>query len=254
MRVAAALAVVVVVAVSCAGDRSAPSSAGGLDGELVVFAAASLTDAFGDIAEAFERHHPEVSVELDFGPSSRLATQIVEGAPADVFAAADDTTMAIAVDAGALRGAPEVFARNRLEIAVPAGNPGGVSGLADFANDDLLIGLCAAPVPCGRLGRAALADAGVTPAIDTQEVDVRSLLTKIEAGELDAGIVYRTDVLAADGAVEGIDLPDGGNSVATYTVAPVADGDAPDAAAAFIDLVLSAEGRRRLEDHGFLAP
>lgn len=254
MRVAAALAVVVVVAVSCAGDRSAPSSAGGLDGELVVFAAASLTDAFGDIAEAFERHHPEVSVELDFGPSSRLATQIVEGAPADVFAAADDTTMAIAVDAGALRGAPEVFARNRLEIAVPAGNPGGVSGLADFANDDLLIGLCAAPVPCGRLGRTALADAGVTPAIDTQEVDVRSLLTKIEAGELDAGIVYRTDVLAGGGAVTGIHIPAAANVTATYPIAVLTGGANPEGAATFVAFVLSAQGQGLLASYGFEVP
>ncbi len=251
MRAAATLCVAVVVSAGCAIGGC--SSEGGRRGELLVFAAASLTDAFGDIAVAFERQHPEITVALDFGPSSRLATQVAEGAPADVFASADETTMAVAVDAGAVRGEPEVFARNRLEIAVPPGNPGRVSGLADFADEELLIGLCAEEVPCGRFGREALAEAGVAPAIDSNEADVRSLLTKLKAGELDAGIVYRTDVLAADGAVEGIELPEDQRVVATYPIASLGGDDAPEAAA-FVDLVLSEQGQRILGRHGFLAP
>jgi molybdate transport system substrate-binding protein len=254
VRVAAVVAVSVLVAVSCARDGGRSSSSGSLSGQLVVFAAASLTDAFGDIAEAVESEQPALDVALDFGPSSRLATQIAEGAPADVFASADDTTMAVAVDAGAVRGEPEVFARNRLEIAVPAGNPGRVSSLADFADEDLLIGLCAEEVPCGHLGRDALDSAGVAPAVDTNEADVRSLLTKIEAGELDAGLVYRTDVLAAEGAVEGIELADGQDVETTYSIASLATGDAPGTAAALVDFVLSDPGRRILRRHGFLAP
>jgi molybdate transport system substrate-binding protein len=229
MRLAAVLAALGVTVAGCG------SGGDGHGKQLVVFAAASLTDAFGDIADLFERQHPDVAVTLDFGPSSRLAAQIAEGAPADVFASADDTTMAVAVDAGAVRGKPEVFARNRLEIAVPAGNPEGVSGLADLADEDLLIGLCAEEVPCGRFGREALAEAEVEPSIDTNEADVRSLLNKLTVGELDAG------------------LPDDVNVVASYELATL-DADATDEAAAFVDLVRSARGQRILAERGFLAP
>ncbi len=137
---------------------------------------------------------------------------------------------------------------------MPAGNEAGVTGLDDFANDALLIGLCAEEVPCGEFGREALANAGVTPAIDTNEPDVRSLLTKVEAGELDAGIVYITDVLAAGDSVEGIDIPPEDNVIATYPIADLTEAANAEAAEAFVAFVLSEEGQQMLADFGFAAP
>jgi molybdate transport system substrate-binding protein len=157
------------------------------------------------------------------------------------------------VEAGENSGEPEIFTTNLLEIAVPAGNPAGITGLADFANEELLIGLCAEEVPCGEFGRVALANAGVTPAIDTNEPDVRALLTKVEAGELDAGIVYVTDVMSAEG-VEGIEIPEGENVLAEYPIAALSGAPNPDGAAAFVEFVLSDEGQAILADFGFMAP
>jgi molybdate transport system substrate-binding protein len=137
-----------------------------------------------------------------------------------------------------------------LEIAVPAGNPAEVEGLDDFADDSLLIGLCAADAPCGEFAREALDHAGVTPAQDTDEPDVRSLLTKIEAGELDAGIVYRTDVASTDG-VEGIEVAEEDDVVADYPIAVLANAGEPDIAAAFVEFVLSDDGQAILDSYGF---
>jgi molybdate transport system substrate-binding protein len=246
------------LAVAACGDDDAadPSTTetGALRGSLRLFAAASLTDAFTEVGESFGDDHPEVTVEFNFAASSALAAQIHEGAPADVFASADASNMQKVIDSGEVTAAPELFATNILEIAVPAGNPGDVETLDDFSNPDLLIGLCAEEVPCGRFGREALENAGVVPEIDTNEPDVRSLLTKIEAGELDAGLVYQTDVRSAGDAVEGIEIPADDNVVATYPIAPTAAAANPDAAEAFIAFVLSSEGQEILASHGFLQP
>jgi molybdate transport system substrate-binding protein len=231
------------------GANAAPATR--LEGTITVFAAASLTDAFTDAADAFEADNPDVTIELNFAASSSLREQILAGAPADVFASANISNMDQVVEAGEADGEGEVFARNSLEIAVPAGNPGGVEGLADFADADLLIGLCAVEVPCGEFGREALANADVTAAADTEEPDVRSLLTKVQAGELDAGIVYRTDVQAAGDTVEGIEIAADDNVVADYPVAALSGSGAPDTAAAFVDFLLSADGQEILESYGF---
>jgi molybdate transport system substrate-binding protein len=151
-------------------------------------------------------------------------------------------------------GEPEIFVTNLLQIAVPTGNPAGVTGLQDFARDELLIGLCAEDVPCGEFGREALASAGVTPAIDTNETDVRALLTKIEAGELDAGITYVTDVMSTGGTVEGIEIPEENNVVAEYPIAALAAAPNPEAAAAFVEFVLSDDGQAILKGYGFSSP
>ena len=144
-----------------------------------------------------------------------------------------------------------VFATNALQIAVPAGNEAGITGLADFADPDLLIGLCAAEAPCGQFGREALANAGVEASVDTNEADVRSLLTKIENGELDAGIVYRTDVQAAGDAVEGVDIPADQNVVAACPIASLDDAADRELAESFVEFVLSDAGQAILLSHGF---
>lgn len=218
---------------------------GGNAHEIVVSAASSLTGVFSEMKAAFEAEHPDTNVILNFGGSSALREQILEGAPVDVFASANTVTMD---QVAALVDVPSVFAINRLAIAVPTDNPGGVSSLADFGRPELLIGLCSQAVPCGSLARVALADANVEPAVDSDEPDVRALLTKIEAGELDAGIVYATDVLGAD--VGGIPL-----DVATeYPIAALIDAPNPRGAADFLTFVLSDVGQAILQSHGFGTP
>lgn len=244
------LFVVVLLLASC-GDDSA--DADGADGEIVVFAAASLTDAFEEVATAFEDANPGSSVELSLASSSSLREQIIEGAPADVFASADQSNMDELVEADEA-SLPEVFVRNELQIAVPTGNDARVTGLADFSREELLVGLCAEEVPCGRFGRQALANAGVDPAQDTDEPDVRSLLSKVESGELDAGLVYRTDVLAAGDGVEGIEIPEEDNVTAAYPIAVLTRSSAPEVAAAFVAFVLADEGQAILASYGFEAP
>ena len=226
----------------------------GADGEVLVSAAASLTDAFSEMEAAFEAANPETDVLLNTGGSSALREQILAGAPADVFASANMSNMDQVVDAGEVEGELAIFARNRLEIAVPRANPGSVAGLADFARDDLLIGLCAESVPCGDYGRRTLQNAGVIPAVDTEEPNVRALLTKIEEGELDAGIVYETDVTSSDGGVEGVAIPDDVNVYADYPIAVLVEAPNADGAAGFVAFVLSQEGRGILADHGFVLP
>lgn len=258
------MSVLVLVLAACGGSDaettttaaggSTPAPSSGLEGEVLVSAAASLTDAFAEVEAEFEAANPDVDVVLNLGPSSGLREQILEGAPADVFASANTSNMDQVAEAGEVTGEAQIFVRNLLQIAVPAGNPAGIAGLEDFGNDELLIGLCAEDVPCGDFGRQALANAGVTPAIDTNEPDVRALLTKVEAGELDAGIVYVTDVISTDGAVEGVDIPDELNVVADYPIAVLANAPNPEAAAAFVAFVLSEEGQAILADYGFAAP
>lgn len=244
------------VACSDDGDGAADTTAttGSVEGEVLVFAAASLTDAFGEVKTAFEEDHPDADVQLNFGGSSALREQILAGAPADVFASANESNMTDVVDAGDVASDPQIFVTNQLQIAVPAGNPGKVKDLGDFANDELLIGLCAEEVPCGDFAREALEGVGVEPAIDTNEPDVRALLTKIGTDELDAGIVYVTDVTAAGDRVEGIDIPAADNVVAEYPIAELAESPNAEGAKAFTEFVLSDEGQRILTDYGFGKP
>jgi molybdate transport system substrate-binding protein len=225
-----------------------------VEDELLVSAAASLTDAFGEVESAFEEENPDVDVVLNLGSSSALREQVLEGAPADVFASANTSNMDQVAQAGELSGEAEIFVTNSLQIAVPTGNPAGVTGLEDFAREELLIGLCAEDVPCGDFGRQALENAGISPSIDTNEPDVRALLTKIEAGELDAGITYVTDVLSSSGTVEGIEIPAEVNVVAEYPIATLAGVPNADAAAAWVEFVLSDEGQAILTSYGFTSP
>jgi molybdate transport system substrate-binding protein len=239
-----------------AGLLAGTSCGGSEDGtrQVLVSAAASLTDAFADIEGAFEAIHPDVDVVMNLGGSSNLRDQILEGAPADVFASADTPNMDRVVAAGRAAAPPRTFARNTLTIAVPVGNPAGVTGLDDFSDPRLLIGLCAEAVPCGALARRALHAAGIAASVDTNEPDVRALLTKIEAGELDAGLVYVTDVAARDGRAEAIAIEAGAEVATEYPIAVVKGTHNLADAEAFMAFVVSPEGQRILNGHGFASP
>lgn len=259
---AASVAATVGLAVTLAGcgSNSAPPAArpperaDRMTGTVTVLAAASLTEAFGKIADDFEREHPGVQVKLSFAGSSTLASQIEQGIPADVFASADTQTMQQVASDGDLAGRAAVFTRNRLQIAVPRGNPAHVRGLADFADADLSLALCAKEVPCGAAADKAFHAAGVTPRPDTLEKDVKAVLTKVRSGEVDAGIVYRTDVLSAGRDVEGIDFPEAAKAINAYPIASLHDAPNPRAARAFVAYVRSAAGRRVLSRDGFGQP
>lgn len=242
--------------VGCGADAEVP--AGGrpaeVRGTVTVLAAASLTDAFTELGRLFERAHPGVTVQLSFAASSELASQVTAGAPADVFASASTDTMDQVVAAGTTAGPPVVFARNTLQIAVPPGNPGDVTGLADLAREDLAVALCAPEVPCGAAAARALTAARVTAAVDTFEQDVRAALTKVVLGEVDAALVYRTDVESAGGDVVGIDFPEATQAVNDYPIAVLADAPNPVAARAFLDAVLSPSGASVLQGDGFQPP
>lgn len=224
---------------------------GGSGRTVLVFAAASLTDAFAELEIAFEADHPDVDVQLNLAGSSALREQILEGAPADVFAAADERIMAEVVTADLVAGSPEIFAVNALALVVPAGNPGGVTGLESVADESLLVGVCAPAVPCGRFAAELFDRAGVTPRPDTTEPDVRALLTKVAEDELDLGVVYVTDAVAAGPDVERIDIVAGVNVEARYPIAALSDSES---AAEFVAFVQSEAGQAILARQGFEAP
>lgn len=251
---AAGGAVLVVALAGCGGgDGADPSGSGGAGAEettLRVFAAASLTESFQALEGTFENQHPGVDVELELGPSSGLAEQVDAGAPADVFASASTDTMQSLVDADRVEQ-PTVFATNSLEIAVPPDNPGGVQQLADLADPGVTVAVCAPDVPCGVVATEVLDGAGLDVQPVTEEVDVKSVLTKVTLGEVDAGLVYVTDVRAAGDDVTGVEIPAAANAVTDYPVAVVADSPQADLAQEWVDLVLSAEGTRVLQEAGF---
>ncbi|RBY76520.1 molybdate ABC transporter substrate-binding protein [Blastococcus sp. TF02-09] len=253
MRVARLLtgAVLAVALTSCGAADGSEDAAEGPSGTLTVFAAASLTDVFTELGDRLEQDNPGLDIRFNFAGSSALATQIVQGAPADLFASANPQQMAVVTDAGLEAGEPVVFTENVLEIAVPAGNPGGVTGLADFADPDLVLSVCAAAVPCGAAAAEVFEAAGITPVPDTEEEDVRAGLTKVQLGEVDAALVYASDVRSAGPDVEGIPFPEAEQAINEYPLCVLEDAPNPAAAQAFADLVLSDEGRAALADAGF---
>ncbi|WP_307450468.1 MULTISPECIES: molybdate ABC transporter substrate-binding protein [Microbacterium] len=233
----------------CASAAPEPPASGDqIAGTVEVYAAASLQRSFDEIAAAFEDQNPEVSVSAVYDGSSTLATQIGEGAPADVFASADEKNMA---KVASQAPDPRLFAGNTLVIAVPAGNPGAVETLADLTRVTTV--LCAAEVPCGAASATLLSNAGVTVTPASAEQNVTAVLTKVAAGEADAGLVYATDVVGrAD--VEAI-VPEGADAVVnSYPIATLTDAPNPEAASAFVAFVLSDDGQRILRDAGFRAP
>jgi len=237
---------------SCGSDDS--EGGDGTDASLTVYAAASLTAEFGDIADQFEAKHPGVEVKLSFGGSSDLVTQIQEGAPADVFASADTANMDKLADADLTGAGPRPFATNTLEIAVPPGNPAGIASFQDLAKPDVKLVVCAPEVPCGAAAKQVADDAGVTLSPVSEEQSVTDVLGKVTSGEADAGLVYVTDVQAAAGDVEGVTFPESQDVVNTYPIAPVEGSDEANLAQEFIQFVLSDTGQNVLADYGFGQP
>jgi molybdate transport system substrate-binding protein len=220
--------------------------------DLTIFAAASLTDVFTALAARHEQGQPG-RVSLSFAGSQQLARQILDGAPADIYAAASFDEMEELVERGLLTP-PRTFARNRLAIAVEPGNPLGLDELADLARPDVVLVLPTVHAPAGRYAAAALDAAGVAVTASSYETDVRGALSKVRLGEADAAIVYRSDVIAAGDAVDSIEIPAAHNVEVSYPIAVTTAGGSEDRAAAFVDLLLSSDGRQLLLDHGFALP
>jgi molybdate transport system substrate-binding protein len=215
-----------------------------------VFAAASLREAFTRLGQQFEAAHPGTKVVLNFGPSSGLATQITAGAPADVFASASEKVMDQVVKGGAATS-PTNFASNVMQIAVPPKNPGKVIRLSDLARSTVKVALCQKAVPCGVTAAKVFANAKLTVTPVTQEVDVKAVLTKVALGEVDAGMVYVTDVRAAGGKVRGIVIPADVNASTRYPIATLTKAPNRATAQAFTDYVLSPAGAGVLSAAGF---
>lgn len=248
----------------CGSDDSGSGSGSGagpsgstaetdVTGEITVLAAASLTESFTTLGKQFEAAHPGVKVTLSFGASSALATQVTSGAPADVFASASAKTMDAVVAAKAASD-PKTFAENVMEIAVPPANPGKITGVNDLASPGVKTALCQAQVPCGATAAKVFTNAKLTVTPVTLEPDVKSVLSKVTLGEVDAGVVYVTDVLAAGDKVKGIEIPADVNASTSYPIASLTASKNAATAAAFVDYVLSAEGAKVLTAAGFQQP
>jgi molybdate transport system substrate-binding protein len=235
-----------------AGQPAGSARAGGTAvGRVTVLAAASLTESFTAIGTRFEQFNPSVEVTFSFGGSSGLAQQITSGAPADVFAAASPATMKTVTDAGDATGTPAVFVRNQLVIAVPRGNPKGLTTLAALARPGVKVALCAEQVPCGAAAKQALGRAGVGLTPVTLEQDVRAALAKVKLGEVDAALVYRTDAKSAAAQVDGVEFAESAGAINDYPIVALKDAPNPAGAAAFVAFVQTPEAQQILTDAGF---
>lgn len=241
---------------SCGSDSEDVSSEGvspeNMSGEVVVFAAASLAGAFTKIGDAFSSAHPDVDVVLNVGASSALVSQIAEGAPADVFASADERSIARLPRVRV--GDPVVFATNTMEIVVAPGNPLGIRGLTDVADPELIVVICSPEVPCGGYAAEVIARAEVELTPKSFEQNVSAVVAKVTLGEADAGIVYRTDVAAAGDDAAGVEIPADVNVVARYPIAVTADAPNRVGAEAFVEFVTSAQAAEILAAYGFGSP
>lgn len=242
------------------GSSSAGGSAGGgssssssVKGTITVLAAASLTEAFTTLGHQFEAANPGTKVVFSFAASSALATQITQGAPADVFASASQKNMDQVTAAGAA-SSPTVFVKNSMEIAVPPNNPANISTVADLAKSGVKVALCQAQVPCGTVAKQVFDNAKITVKPVTEEADVKSVLAKVQLGEVDAGVVYITDVRAAGDKVKGVEIASDVNASTAYPIAALSKAPNAAGAKAFVDYVLSAAGTTVLTQDGFAAP
>ena len=247
----AGVAILILAACGASPPESASSST--QSSTITVAAAASLTEVFTQIGKDFEATKPGTTVIFSFGSSATLASQIAEGAPLDVFAAANPATMQAVTDVGAA-DPPINFVSNTLQIAVPKGNPGRITGLKDFADKSKKIAICAPQVPCGTAAVKVFATAKIRPAPDTLEQDVKATLQKVASDEVDAALVYRTDVIAAREAVEGLEFSEAQRAVNVYPIAVLKGSISAAAAQQFVDYVMSADGQAVLRKAGFGKP
>jgi molybdate transport system substrate-binding protein len=224
------------------------------DDKLNVLAASSLTGTFTELGTVFEKEHPGVDVRLSFDSSATLASQVVEGAPADVLATADEQTMHTVVAAGATAERPHVFATNHLVLVVPTGNPAHVRTLGDLARPGVSYVMCVPSAPCGHVAATVLDRANIEAPAASEETDVKAVLSKVTLGEADAGLVYATDALAAGTSVRTIQIPGSKAASTSYDVAALTDTGSSELAKEWVDLVLSDRGRRLLTDAGFGPP
>ncbi|MBK0420822.1 molybdate ABC transporter substrate-binding protein [Leucobacter sp. CSA2] len=262
LSAAAAIATLTLLAAGCSAQdngnqaKASDEAAQEISGTLTVSAAASLQPAFEQLTQDFARAHPGVTFEtLSFDGSSVLATQIIGGAPVDVFASADAKNMKKVQDAGLVAGAPTPFAKSLLQIAVAPGNPLGIHTLADLAKTPggktPTVVLCAAEVPCGAASQTLLTRDGVSLKPASEEQNVTAVLTKVQAGEADAGLVYRSDVLRSAGKVEGIAIEGASEAAGLYLIAPLKDAKSPEAARAFTEFLTSQHAQEVLNQLGF---
>ncbi len=262
------------VLVGCGGDGGAPGGAGTgegsiedgatgrASGELTVLAASSLADAFGELAATFEEQNPGATVRPSFASSSELLTQIRQGAPADVFASADEAKMETAVEEGLVKEEPQIFARNRPAVIVPADNPAGIREFRDLATADGQYVIAEDGVPIAEYAEEVLANAdaeyggdfagAVLGKVVSREANVRAAANRVALGEADATFVYRSDVTQdIRDRVEVVEIPGNLNVIATYPIATLREAQNPELAEAWVDLVLSEHGQRVLEEYGF---
>jgi molybdate transport system substrate-binding protein len=258
LRMLAVALAAALTATACGSNGGGAATPGNpskkIAGTVTVFAAASLTESFTRIGKGFEAANPGTRVKLSFAGSSALAQQIDQGAPADVFASASPANVKQVVDAGLAAGQPTVFVRNQLVIAVPKGNAKRISGVKDLAAPGVKVALCAQQVPCGAAARQALNTAGVKVTPVTLEQDVKAALTKVKLGEVDAALVYRTDVRAAAADVDGVEFAESAGAVNDYPIVTLAKAPNPVAAKAFVAYVLSDAARTVFDQAGFAKP
>lgn len=262
---ASALAVGALVLAGCSGGTTDSGAGSGAEtndqasdvsGDLTVYAAASLQGAFEQLGDSFMEEHPDTNLTFSFDGSSVLATQILSGAPVDIFASADEPNMAKVTDQGLVLGIPDTFATSELVIAVPPGNPFGIESLTDLAEpgpdgDEPVVVVCAPEVPCGNASQQLLERDGVEIAPASEEQNVTAVLTKVREGEADAGLVYRSDVLSTAGEVEGVDIADAEEAAGAYMIAAIEGTASPEAAEAWIDYLNSDEAQELFGELGF---
>jgi molybdate transport system substrate-binding protein len=253
--IAAVLAAV--AAAGCSSNGSGGSASGASPaastGTITVFAAASLTESFTQLGKQFQAAHPGDTVKFSFGPSSGLAEQINNGAPADVFASAAPANMQQVVSAGNA-SSPQNFAKNFMEVATPPDNPGNVESVKDLADDSVKVALCQPQVPCGAVAAEVFKNASITVKPVTLQPDVKSVLTQVETGNVDAGMVYVTDVKAAGSKVNGVTISASDNASTLYPIATISSSTHKSIAQAFMNYVLSPAGQQVLAAAGFQKP
>ena len=253
-RTAIVLAASALVVAGCGDDGDDGGSDSSEDGgsTLTVLAASSLTDAFGELEKTYESDHSDVDVELSFDSSSTLAEQVVQGAPADVLATADEDTMQTVVDEDLTDGDPVGFAQNQLSLVTPADNPADIQTIADLDNPDVDFAVCVPDAPCGAATEKLLGIVGVTADPVTEEDNVRDTLGKVTEGEVDAGLVYVSDAQAAGDDVHVVEVPESDQVLNSDVIAVLSDAQDSEDAQAWVDLITSDEGQQVLQSYGFL--